>query len=252
MYLPSRIDNIPAPGARLDGSQATLAPGLAVSGSGCSVRAVAADAHYRGGSWPCGGGAMPRSCGLHSSHACTSSRVTLPPLASLLQSTGYMGFHSSQRALAGSSVGVAQPEGDYAGSIESSTMEAGAVSMGRQNSVLPLSNNVMQALPPKALERYAAGSHLRHPVLPVPRPAASSRYDMNKICPVCGRRCTRPSTLKTHMLIHTGELPFQCSWPGCSKRFNVRSNMNRHVNSHKRRLMKENKKKSGSPGAGTP
>ncbi|GMM54603.1 hypothetical protein DAKH74_012190 [Maudiozyma humilis] len=60
----------------------------------------------------------------------------------------------------------------------------------------------------------------------------------SKQCPVCGKVCSRPSTLKTHFLIHTGDNPFKCTWEGCEKRFNVKSNMQRHVKSHQRKLEK--------------
>ncbi|AMD19771.1 HCL380Cp [Eremothecium sinecaudum] len=53
-------------------------------------------------------------------------------------------------------------------------------------------------------------------------------------CKVCGRECRRPSTLKTHMLTHTGQRPFRCRFPGCNKSFNVRSNMLRHERLHDR------------------
>ncbi|AAS51880.2 ADL040Wp [Eremothecium gossypii ATCC 10895] len=249
MYLPSRIDNIPPPGARIECTQATRASGLGAAGLGCSGR-LGGEAHYHSVLW-CGGDATPRSCGLHSSHACTRSRVTLPPLASLLQSSGYMGFNSEPRAVTRSCLGATHPEGHYGRDMLSSAVGHAACYVGRQSPLLPLGDAIAPALPPKPSHRCVAGNaQLRRPVLPIVGPAASPRYETNKTCLVCGRRCTRPSTLKTHMLIHTGELPFQCSWPGCSKRFNVRSNMNRHVNSHKRRLMKESKKKSSSPGAG--
>ncbi|AET41308.1 uncharacterized protein Ecym_8011 [Eremothecium cymbalariae DBVPG len=54
------------------------------------------------------------------------------------------------------------------------------------------------------------------------------------VCKVCGRECRRPSTLKTHMLTHTGQRPFCCRHPGCNKSFNVRSNMLRHERLHGR------------------
>lgn len=53
-----------------------------------------------------------------------------------------------------------------------------------------------------------------------------------KQCPICGKKCSRPSILKTHYFIHTGEAPYKCSWPKCGKTFNVKSNMVRHRRAH--------------------
>lgn len=63
-----------------------------------------------------------------------------------------------------------------------------------------------------------------------------------KQCPVCGKICSRPSTLRTHYFIHTGDTPFKCSWVDCGKSFNVKSNMIRHMKNHMKKL---NKHKQG-------
>lgn len=52
-----------------------------------------------------------------------------------------------------------------------------------------------------------------------------------RTCEICKKVCSRPSTLKTHMLIHSGALPFACEFPGCNRRFNVKSNLTRHIRS---------------------
>ncbi|CCF56498.1 hypothetical protein KAFR_0B02000 [Kazachstania africana CBS 2517] len=67
----------------------------------------------------------------------------------------------------------------------------------------------------------------------------SREIRQRKKCPVCGKMCSRPSTLKTHYLIHTGDTPFKCTWSGCPKAFNVKSNMLRHVKSHEKKLSKK-------------
>ncbi|KAF8261526.1 hypothetical protein EI94DRAFT_1789416 [Lactarius quietus] len=46
-------------------------------------------------------------------------------------------------------------------------------------------------------------------------------------CSMCEKAFDRPSTLKKHMLVHTGEKLHVCDI--CSRRFSVASNLNRHV-----------------------
>ncbi|KAJ8088810.1 hypothetical protein PM082_014056 [Marasmius tenuissimus] len=46
-------------------------------------------------------------------------------------------------------------------------------------------------------------------------------------CSMCHKRFDRPSTLRKHLLVHTGEKAFQCDT--CGRRFGVASNLNRHV-----------------------
>ncbi|KAI0655346.1 hypothetical protein C8Q70DRAFT_923910 [Cubamyces menziesii] len=52
-------------------------------------------------------------------------------------------------------------------------------------------------------------------------------------CGICHRRFNRPSSLRIHMNSHTGDQPFQCPFPGCSRRFSVNSNMRRHYRNHR-------------------
>ncbi|KAJ1725899.1 hypothetical protein LPJ61_005567, partial [Coemansia biformis] len=38
-------------------------------------------------------------------------------------------------------------------------------------------------------------------------------------CEYCKKRFLRPSSLTSHVYTHTGERPFACAYPGCSRRF---------------------------------
>ncbi|CAI4053683.1 hypothetical protein SKDZ_16G2790 [Saccharomyces kudriavzevii ZP591] len=62
---------------------------------------------------------------------------------------------------------------------------------------------------------------------------------LRKQCPICGKVCSRPSTLRTHYLIHTGDTPFKCTWEHCNKSFNVKSNMLRHLRTHQKKVAKK-------------
>ncbi|KAL7420960.1 hypothetical protein Q5752_003844 [Cryptotrichosporon argae] len=55
------------------------------------------------------------------------------------------------------------------------------------------------------------------------------------VCPVCDKRFNRPSSLSTHMSVHTGAKPYQCKREGCGRRFSVSSNLRRHERTHEAR-----------------
>ncbi|KAK7053572.1 hypothetical protein R3P38DRAFT_2601282, partial [Favolaschia claudopus] len=48
------------------------------------------------------------------------------------------------------------------------------------------------------------------------------------VCKQCGKRFSRPSSLKIHVNTHTGAQPYICPHPSCGRSFNVNSNMRRH------------------------
>ncbi|SCW04478.1 LAFE_0H14422g1_1 [Lachancea fermentati] len=55
-------------------------------------------------------------------------------------------------------------------------------------------------------------------------------------CPQCHKIFSRVSSLQVHSLVHTGDRPFACPWPGCIKSFNVKSNMVRHYKIHEKKV----------------
>lgn len=58
---------------------------------------------------------------------------------------------------------------------------------------------------------------------------ALDKYD----CPHCDKKFSRPSSLQTHIYSHTGEKPHMCNHRHCFRTFSVRSNMRRHMKTHK-------------------
>ncbi|KAF8513033.1 hypothetical protein JB92DRAFT_237667 [Gautieria morchelliformis] len=69
------------------------------------------------------------------------------------------------------------------------------------------------------------------PSIPKPRLPPSDparRY----VCAECGNRFSKQSTLRNHLLTHSGERPFACTHPGCGRRFSMACNMQRHMRTH--------------------
>lgn len=54
-----------------------------------------------------------------------------------------------------------------------------------------------------------------------------------KKCHICGKEFSRPSTLKTHIVVHSQAKPFKCTYLDCNKSYNVKSNLRRHEKKHK-------------------
>ncbi|OAD65149.1 C2H2-type zinc finger transcription factor, partial [Phycomyces blakesleeanus NRRL 1555(-)] len=52
------------------------------------------------------------------------------------------------------------------------------------------------------------------------------------VCMFCGKKFSRPSSLRIHTYSHTGEKPFVCTEENCGRRFSVQSNMRRHMRVH--------------------
>lgn len=70
--------------------------------------------------------------------------------------------------------------------------------------------------------------HLESPRTRRSEDIKSNRYK----CHECPKTFSRPSSLRIHILSHTGEKPHVCPQPGCGRRFSVQSNMRRHLKVH--------------------
>ncbi|KAE8229938.1 hypothetical protein CF326_g5077 [Tilletia indica] len=62
--------------------------------------------------------------------------------------------------------------------------------------------------------------------------ASSSSGAAKYECTWCGKRFSRPSSLKIHYHSHTGEKPYVCDEAGCGRTFSVQSNLRRHQRGH--------------------
>ncbi|KAJ9103804.1 hypothetical protein QFC21_002266 [Naganishia friedmannii] len=80
-----------------------------------------------------------------------------------------------------------------------------------------------QPRPPRAIQMYGSPRH---------GSSSGARLPKNHICHLCGKAFNRPSSLNTHMAVHTGAKPFQCPKRDCGRKFSVSSNLRRHMKTH--------------------
>ena len=58
----------------------------------------------------------------------------------------------------------------------------------------------------------------------------------NFVCDICGMKLVSKQTKLEHMFIHTGEKPYKCDVPDCTKRYRQTSQLSIHKKKHWRRL----------------
>ena len=62
--------------------------------------------------------------------------------------------------------------------------------------------------------------------------AESLKIEKAHLCSICEKVFTKSSTLKRHMMTHTGEKPYKCTWDGCSEKFAQASHLKVHMRTH--------------------
>ncbi|KAI9176026.1 Zinc finger, C2H2 type [Blastocladiella emersonii ATCC 22665] len=79
------------------------------------------------------------------------------------------------------------------------------------------------------------------PSVTAPRPPARPKYANERPhhCTDCGSRFKRREHLRRHARIHTGERPFACTFPGCTKTFARPDNRAQHLKTHERMAARE-------------
>ena len=57
----------------------------------------------------------------------------------------------------------------------------------------------------------------------------------NVKCLVCDKLFRCDSDMKTHMVVHSKERPFVCSWPDCDQSFSQKASLKDHTNVHEKK-----------------
>ncbi|EKM58767.1 uncharacterized protein PHACADRAFT_248845 [Phanerochaete carnosa HHB-10118-sp] len=85
---------------------------------------------------------------------------------------------------------------------------------------------------PSRISSGHANANAPEPYSATPAPSVPPRRPKRYICPKCGKRFSRPSALKTHMVSHTDIKAYPCPVQGCGRRYTIKSNLTRHLRTH--------------------
>ncbi|KAJ3825799.1 hypothetical protein EV361DRAFT_950702 [Lentinula raphanica] len=88
-------------------------------------------------------------------------------------------------------------------------------------------NDIAPIVPPTPMNMPSEHLSAVHMSSAPPEEEFTLARERKHACSMCHKRFDRPSTLRKHLLVHTGEKAFQCET--CGRRFGVASNLNRHV-----------------------
>ncbi|KAK5798822.1 hypothetical protein F5H01DRAFT_358387 [Linnemannia elongata] len=94
------------------------------------------------------------------------------------------------------------------------------------DSTTTTSNSIDMTAATAAMNNIVPSFSLSRPSSPPPNEKRLYR------CPVCSKSFLRLEHSNRHILIHTGERPFICSYPGCPKRFSRSDELARHSRTH--------------------
>ena len=83
-----------------------------------------------------------------------------------------------------------------------------------------------------AMLQYISGVLPMMPTVPLARTANKAKQDkcQKLVCEICRKTFLRPSALKVHMRIHSGDRPFKC--PHCPRTFTQSGNLTVHLRKH--------------------
>nr|XP_019010065.1 uncharacterized protein I206_05627 [Kwoniella pini CBS 10737]OCF48846.1 hypothetical protein I206_05627 [Kwoniella pini CBS 10737] len=106
---------------------------------------------------------------------------------------------------------------------------------------LPLQKNDSDifASPEGTWESRSPYSPPAYDTSPFSSPRAKEKRMKSKDNLIKGRKHVWPSSLNTHMAVHTGAKPYMCSRADCQRRFSVSSNLRRHERTHELRAEKD-------------